>query len=212
LEKHSKDPRIKGAQCAGECILEKDPDKTKIQSILQRYRYFIGGNDTLPADSRMLALILHSALEAEVYSKPEMRERFGETSVKKAIESKDAEMFDIAAYLHVGTKQMEAIERQAFEATGEARFATGYLIELVLNNTLTPDHPFLVKTLAQFPEDSQIALIAFQLKKNPDEKFLAQAIKAEFRKFSISPGVISRPSAKPLRIYFAKLAETVAVN
>jgi hypothetical protein len=50
--------------------------------------------------------------------------------------------------------------------------------------------------------------MALSLKDVPDEKLLVQAIQAEYRHFSIA-GLFPRPSARPLRSYFQKLAKTM---
>jgi hypothetical protein len=60
-----------------------------------------------------------------------------------------------------------------------------------------------------FPEDSVIMFVGTSMTDPPTEELLVQAIKAEYRRFSSIIGLIPRPSAKLLRVYFAKLDKIV---
>jgi hypothetical protein len=74
--------------------------------------------------------------------------------------------------------------------------------------SLKPGDPLLERALREFPDNSFVVGMALSLKDVPDEKLLVQAIQAEYRHFSIA-GLFPRPSARPLRSYFQKLAKTM---
>jgi hypothetical protein len=93
--------------------------------------------------------------------------------------------------------------------TNDVRFAAGYLYERLKQKTLTANDPLLIKALQQFPEDSWVLAAAIAVNNPPREELLVQAIKAEYRHFSSAPGLAIRPSARPLRNYFAQLAQVL---
>src|SRR5262249_51148212 len=97
------------------------------------------------------------------------------------------------------------IEQQAWEATGDPRFAAGFLSERLKQKSLGPNDPRLIRALQQFPEDSWILAVAIAVNESPGEELIVQAIKAEYRHFSAS-GFMLRPSARALRRYFASLS------
>jgi hypothetical protein len=81
------------------------------------------------------------------------------------------------------------------------------LAEVIGKKSLKADDPLLERALREFPENSLVLAIALSLKEGADEKLLVQAIKAEYRRFSVA-GLVPRPSARPLRSYFQRLAKT----
>jgi len=209
LEKlRANDGRVKSAQCAGECLVEKEPTKETVRAILLRHGYLIDGR-TLPEESRMLALIMGIALESEAISVSVAREAFGEKLLSRAIHEKDAELFNAVCYLQIETPEMEKVEKVAWGTTGKSKFAAGYLIELLRKGALNANDPVLEKAFAEFPEDAQIHAIGFGLKKDCGQEFLVQAIKAEYKHFSISSAGVSRPSAMMLRACFAELGRVM---
>jgi tetratricopeptide (TPR) repeat protein len=197
--------RIKAALCAGECMLKEDARAKDVEAILKRYGYLVDPQRTLPSDAIILSLMLGATVDVGVLNPSEARERFGDVLRDRARTSKDADLHNVVAYLYVNTESMAEIEKQAWEATDDPRFAAGYLTERLKHKSLTSDDPLLAKAIQQFPEDSWILLAAVAVSGSPSEDLVVRAIKAEYRHFSSGPGLILRPSARPLRAYFAAL-------
>lgn len=209
LNKLAPGPRVKAAQCVVECLLLEDAEPNQMRSVLERHGLLVDPAKTLPSDPVLLSLLLGIAIRAEVLSAAEARLQFGEKILAEAVRTKNAELFNVVAFLSSGTDRMGELELQAWEATGQARFAAGYLVEQLSNKALQRSDPLLLKAMKQFPEDALIMYVATQLNDPPSEAMLVQAIKAEFRRFSAVLGIIPRPSAKLLRIYFSKLAKSM---
>jgi tetratricopeptide (TPR) repeat protein len=198
-------PRIKGALCVGECMLKEEATAKDVEAILKRHGYLVDPQRTLPSDAVILSLMLGATVDAGVLSPSQARERFGDVLRDKARNSRDADLHNVVAYLYAKTESMAEIEKQAWEATNDPRFAAGYLTERLKRKSLTSEDPLLAKALHQFPEDSWILLAAIAVSGSPSEDLVVRAIKAEYRHFSCGPGLILRPSARPLRAYFAAL-------
>jgi hypothetical protein len=209
LKAFPEDTRISAAQCLAECLLIEDPDADQIRAILDRHGLLIDRDKTLPSDPPLLSLLLGVAIRNEVLSRDESRLRFGQMLLADALRTKDADLFNILAFLEIGTERMASVEKQAWAATGQARFAAGYLVEELRRGTLQPTDALLINAMNQFPEDSVIMFVGTSMTDPPTEELLVQAIKAEYRRFSSIIGLIPRPSAKLLRVYFAKLDKIV---
>jgi hypothetical protein len=189
--------------------LIENPDADQIRAILDRHGLLIDRDKTLPSDPPLLSLLLGVAIRNEVLSRDESRLRFGQMLLADALRTKDADLFNILAFLEIGTERMASVEKQAWAATGQARFAAGYLVEELRRGTLQPTDALLINAMNQFPEDSVIMFVGTSMTDPPTEELLVQAIKAEYRRFSSIIGLIPRPSAKLLRVYFAKLDKIV---
>jgi len=200
--------RLNAARCAAECALQEEPTAESTRRILMRQGFLIDSNATLPPDGALLAAMLNVAINVEVFTREKAREQFGARLREMAKNSKDASLHNVVAFLYEGTEVIAAVERDACDKTDDARFAAGYLAELMAQKSLKPGDPVLERALREFPENSFVVGIALSLKDTPDEKLLIQAIKAEYRHFSIA-GLIPRPSARPLRTYFQTLAKTM---
>lgn len=208
LKKLPANPRLKAAQCAAECLLKEEPSAGVIREVLQRHGFLIDPSQTLPADGALLSAMLNASINAEVFTREEARRRFGDRLRELAKGSKDASLHNVVAYLYRGTDTMPAIEQEAWDATHDARFAAGYLAEQAGRKALRPGDPLLERALREFPENSFVLRIAVSVNDPPDEKLLVQAIKAEYRHFSVA-GFISRPGARVLRGYFEVLGKTL---
>jgi hypothetical protein len=185
--------------------MKPEPKAQDIRTILNRDGYLIDAMKTVPPDATMLSLLLGVAVDAEVLTAEQAQEQFGDALRASAKTSKDPNLFNVIAYLYVDTKETVQIEEQAWNATKDVRFATGYLFERLKQKSLRSDDPLMAQALKQFPEDSWVMAAAVTVKDAPGEELLVQAIKAEYRHFSPGGLIIPRPSAKALRRYFAQL-------
>jgi len=198
-------------ECAGELLLAGDHEREAVSATLKKYGFLIDPKQTLPPDGDSLSVMLGAAIPANVLSVEGARKMFGPILIKRAEMSHDAELHNVLAVLYSKTPEMERIEKHAWEATGDVRFAAGYLLELAANKKLAVSNPDLVAAMKQFPENSTIIGLAIEFSTAPDQDLLVRAIKSEYRKFSPSglypSGVNLRPRATALRRYFAQLAK-----
>ena len=204
LRNFPRTPRVKAAHCAAELMLQKEPTAETVRQVLSRHGFLIDNEATLSADGALLSAMLAALIETELFSREEARRQFGGRIRELAKNSKDANLHTVVASLYIGTDEMASIEREAWEKTGDWRFAAGYLSEVLAKKALKADDPLLERALRDFPENSLVMVAAMRLKGVSDEKLLVQAIKAEYRHFSGE-----RPSARLLREYFQVLARTL---
>jgi hypothetical protein len=209
LQKLPPDARLKAAACVGECLLKQEPTAQDIGKILNHYDFITDPRKTLPSDSVLISLMLGTAIDTGVLTRAQARQQFGENLRASARTSKDSSLLNVVSCLYVDTDAIADIEKQAWEATNDARFAAGYLNEKLKQKNLTSSDPLLIKALQQFPDDSWILAAAIAVNDSPSEALLVQAIKAEYRHFSSAPGLFVRPGAGPLRHYFAELAQVL---
>jgi hypothetical protein len=202
-------PRINAARCAAECLLKPEPTAQEIRAILNRYGCLVDPQKTLPSDASLLSLMLGVAIDSDALTRKQARQQFGDALRLRASSSSDPSLFNVLAYLFLDTEPLADIEKQAWEATHDPRFAAGYLTERLKRKSLDQKDPILSQALQQCPEDSWITLTAIAVSTSPDEKLLVQAIKAEYRHFSSAPDLVLRPSARPLRRYFVELARVL---
>lgn len=205
-----KGDRISAAKCTGECHLLEDAQAEDIRSILLKYRYLIDPAHTVPEDAQLLSLLLGIATSKKVMSLQEARSLFGKKLHDRATNSPDAALWNVVAFLYREQPELKAIEKEAWDATGDPRFALGYLAERPENDPLKADDPLLLKAMQQFPEDSWIMYLVITSTRQPTAEQLAQAIKAEFRHFSatgFTSSINGRPSARTLRAYFSALSQ-----
>jgi tetratricopeptide (TPR) repeat protein len=209
LQKLTANPRIKAAICAAECRMEVEPKAETIKAILLRHGYLIDSAQTLPTDGALLSMMLGAAMETELLTPEVVREKFGKQLREMGKSSKDPALWNVLANIYSGTDDMLEIEEQAWAATGDEKFAVGYLTERIRLGTAKPGDAMLAKALGQFPESANIAALAASIGVPLDEATLVQFIKAEFRKFSIFKDVMLRPRARQLRAYFVELARVL---
>ncbi|HSI61555.1 MAG TPA: hypothetical protein VLE43_00515 [Candidatus Saccharimonadia bacterium] len=209
LQKLPPHPRIKAAICAAECRFEDEPTPEFVRSTLLSHGFLIDPANTLPEDGAIASMMFSAAISAELMTKETAREKFGERLRKAAGTSRDAALWNILANFYAGTDQMLEIEEQAWVATGDERFGTGYLTERIRLGNIAVGDPKLSRALTEFPESANIAALAVSLGVPMDESMLVQAIKAEYRKFSIFKDALLRPRARQLRAYFVELARVL---
>jgi hypothetical protein len=166
----------------------------------------------LPKGGRLIPLMLDAVLLAKAMSKDEARTKWGQAILERAQAAHDAEIYNAAAHLYLGTDRLAEIDQLAWDDTADPRFAASLLVGAAEKGTLTLDDPRLKRAVAQFPEDAVIARLVVQMTaqaKKPLAGVLVQGIKAEYSHFSAG-GMFPRPSAAMLRVYFKKLSEELA--
>jgi tetratricopeptide (TPR) repeat protein len=200
------DPRLRPARCVIDLLLPEEAKAEETRATLLRHGYLLDAARTVPEDPALLSLMLGTAISSGALGEDEARQELGGKLLSAAKDSRDAALWNAVAFLYSGKPASGDIEKRGWEATGDARFAAGYLAYLAGKDALAPADPIMAKALAQFPEDSRVVSLAMGATPRPDEADLVRAIKAEYRHFSPS-GLVARASAKPLRRYFQQLGE-----
>jgi hypothetical protein len=210
---------LKEIICAGECAqLVSDEQGAAREKLIKRLRddgYLFDDASTLPRSGSSLATMLGLALKREAITVEDARRRWGEAILASAKASKDAELYNVAARLYVGTDQLAAIDEEAWAATGDERFAASLLVSRLAAGTLKLEDADLQKAAADFPENAMIAGLVVDLTaqtSKPLQPALVKAIQAEYSHLSTDRGVVQRASARRLRGYFVALARTLAGN
>lgn len=163
----------------------------------------------IPSNGRVLSRLLSYLDENQIAGKEALRKKLGPVLELRAKESGDPEFHNARAWLFLDTPQMEAIDRLAWEKTGDERFAASLLVELSRQGRLKPDSPELFKALKEFPDNSIIASIRLRLLGQNDpgrQQALEHWILAQYTKLEPG-GMLGRPSARPLGFAFEALAE-----
>ena len=163
----------------------------------------------------MLSIMLGAAEAAEAVTTEAARAKWGAAILDAARTRRDAELFNVASHLYVGTEKLAEIERLGWELAGDERCVTGLLFGLAEQGQLRLDHPLFDKASKQFPENAMIAGIAVTLAKQegkPLQPSLVRAIKAEYAGFSLQKSLFPRPGAAALRKYFSMLAAELDAN
>jgi hypothetical protein len=207
--------RYREVLCAAEVCLARTKENNQAPAPLRRAGLLLGEGGALPASDKLLPLLLAAALETKALTVEEARAKWGATLVQRAKASRDAEAWNTAAHLYLETEKLGEIDRLAWEATGDARFAASFLVSRAAKKALTIDDPALVKALGQFPENAEIARIAVALSqeaKRPMAPVLVRAVKAEYTHFSVSGELFPRPSAAALRGYFQRLSRELVAE
>jgi hypothetical protein len=206
------DGRVRAAICVAECALDSEAEEPKPRPILEKFGLLIDKDATLPENGKALSLLLHYAIEGEVLDRERARAALGGKTVELASKTKDAEAFNAAAYLYIGTPRLAEIDEAAWNATHDVRFAASLLAGRLADGKLGADDPVLTKALQDYPEDAYIAAFALSVAQSankPIEEPLVRAIKAEYSHLSGSTvGVAAmRPRANTLRGYFVQLSK-----
>ena len=191
--------------CAAEVMLAED--KEDVIAVLKNHGYLLDDSSTLPQAGSMLSLMISAVEEKEVLTTAQVRERWSEAILRQAQVTKDVAMFNIAAHLAIGTPELLNIQREAWQATNDSRFATGLVNGLSTTPEFSLEHPEFVAALKQFPEESMIArfeVLFAAREKKPLIDPTIRAIKAEYSRFT--PQRLNlRRSARFLRSLFGLL-------
>ncbi len=208
--------RATGVLCAGDSELIKAQGKAALESLLSKNGFLMGDNAKLPQSGAMLSILVGNAVAAQVLSIEDARTKWGKVIIDRAKANSDADLFQLAGALYLKTDQVDDIDREAWKATGEARFALAQLLVKDRQGTLKPDDPLLAAAVKKNPKDALLAAAALQqtIKAGkPAQEALVNAIKAEYSHFS--PGShargidIPRPGADRLAKYFAMLEKSM---
>lgn len=208
------DKTLASAICAAEVAL-KDNNTAAIKSILKRHKLMIDPEATLPPRGDIASFLLGTILNLKIMTKEDADTAFFEKLLALGREKKDAEAFNAACSLVVGAVRLEPVAREALTLTGDVRFAQSVLTSLLRQNTLKIDSPELIAAVKQFPEDSIIRTLEVGAATKAGKvtaPLLADAIKAEFTKLSVSGdgGLYAvRPRLTALRSHFKLLNETL---
>ena len=201
------------AECAARCGRIVANGRGDAAGVLARAGFLLDPKATLPPDGRLLSTMLAAVETTHALTAERARDRFGPAVLARATATRDAATYNAAAHLYVGTPRLADIDQQAWDATGDARFAASRLVGLDAAGKLSgPDDPLLVRAAKQFPDDAVIArLVLVQAHKagRPLRPALVAAILAEYTHFAPGRSLLGagRPSAAALRGYFALLAQ-----
>lgn len=210
-----KDPAsVNEIVCVAEVGLAAEAKDGDVAAVLKKHGYLLNAGRTLPVRGSMLSCMM-SAVEDKQLVKPadEARKRWGAKILTQARASKDAEYFNVAAHLYVGSSELPKIQREGWQVTGDHRCATGVLLDLTLKREINLEHSEFVAIVKQFPEDSFIAGFELALTtaaKKPLTEALVRTIQAEFTKFSNQNQLIPRRGAATLRRTFGLLRDELA--
>jgi len=163
----------------------------------------------LPANGRVLSFLITFIHDHELLSKDALTKNWGALMRDQAKTSKDPELHNALAWLHLDTPELEAIDLHGWKQTGDARFAASYLGGQMQADKLTLDSPQLIQALKQFPDHYVVQSIPLGLTKPESPLYrsaLIETIKADYMQLPRA-GMIPRPSAKPLMQVFHELAE-----
>lgn len=198
---------LRAALCVAECAIKLHQNsKADVRELMTARGFLFDDKATLPTNGKVLSQLLSFALLHTSLDRESGRAKFGERILANAGNYKDAEMYNAAAHLYLGTDKLREIDQEGWDNTHDPRFAASRVLRVT---SLTD--PLLQRALKEFPENSEIAHVAVRLAADDESalsRYLIQAIKAEYTKFSVTrPGVdFPRPSAFVLRGYFAILA------
>lgn len=191
--------RVDAVECAAECALANDA--AGLRAALTKHRFVLDPDRTLPSDPFLAAFMIDRAVALKAVAQDE-RKPLTDKVVASARRAKDRDLWNAALYLH-GDPIPAGLEKEA--QTGDPTFAVGYLHAVGARD---PDDPVLREALKAHPEhmDLMRGLIAqAKSEKRLTAELLAQGIRAEYRRFSAT-GIVPRPRAATLRLYFAELA------
>jgi hypothetical protein len=197
--------------CMGDCAAAAD-DEAK-DNCLRRANLLIGDNPVLPEDGVVMSYLLSTALATGAISKEDAKAKWGKVILDKAKATKDAELFNIAANFNVGSDKMTEINRAAWQATGDDRFAASLVLSLAQAKKFSPDNAEVKQILQKVPENwliAQVNLAYAASRKLPLRALIVQSIKVEYTHFSLNGPLSPRPGANNLRRYFAMLAKYLA--
>ncbi|HVR86170.1 MAG TPA: hypothetical protein VMU54_17745 [Planctomycetota bacterium] len=200
------DPRrLDAIECAAACGPAKSGEGKIVQDALAKYRFLMNADVNIPSDSALAAILIDHAVESKALG--ESRKKVADRVLSVARSTNNADLWNGALSLVEGGDLL-ALEKEAWEATSDVRFALGYLSLTSKEGTLKLDDKVLFSARLLFPEDGNVQRKVYDLAKQGGKVttgLLLQAIKAEFHHFS-STGIVSRPRAAMLRVYFKELA------
>ena len=203
-------PRLRQILCMGDCAVAEDNAKA---DCLRKASLLIDAKHTLPHDGIVVSSLLNNAISCGAISKKSAKAKWNKVIWEKAKAAKDAELFNIVANFNIGSDKMIAIDRTAWQATSDERFAASLVAGLAQSKNFSPDDAKVKQIVQKVLENWVIAQVIVNhaiRNKLPLEAPLVAAIKAEYTHFSLNGPLSPRPGANGLRRYFALLSKTVA--
>jgi hypothetical protein len=205
--------RLREILCMGDCAAVLGDDAK--ESTLRRANMLIGDNPTMPEDGVVMSYLFGTALSCGAISTVDAKAKWNKAILEKAKVTKDAEMFNVAATFNAGSDQVTAINRSAWQATGDERFAVSLIVNLVQAKKFSPDDAEVKRIVQTFPENwviAQARLVYAASHNLPRRALIVQAIEAEYTHFSLNGPLSPRPGANNLRRYFAMLSKNLAAG
>jgi hypothetical protein len=191
-------------------LATQDSEADKTRSLVTTAG-LLDAKPSLPANGRVVSYLLTLIHDHNFASKDDLREQWGPVLGSAAKESADPELHHALAWLHLEQPELNDIDLQGWQKTGDARFAASYLGGAMQRKELTLDSQHLVRALAEFPDNYVIQSIPLGLTPRGTPRYreaLIATIKADYVQLP-RVGVFPRPSAKALRMVFAELAEVI---
>lgn len=211
------DARRRAIEC-GKAIGEiKADDPDAVKQALTASVFLLDPGHTVPPHGGLTRVLLLKALRLKLVSDAELRQTFGPLLLKQArATGKDATWWELACTC--GSKESDSdaqlkLEREAWKATADARFATAVLAIRQGTGNLAWGDAELAAAVKQFLENGPIlreAVLQAEKAGKLTKDLLAQAVKAEFKHFSSTVARFSnanRPSAEYARQYFAAMSK-----
>ena len=201
--------RVKAIDCVAELAAAGDDDAAAVQKVLQKYGYVTDNGATLPTDGGLASFVISRATQSRALKKGQPKTVLIDHALASARQSNDAEMFNVAANLALGSDRLAEIDRDAWKATGDARFIGSLLAGKMQRGALTAGDADLADAIAKASDNAYVAAIAISVAaeaKQPMREPLIRGIAAEYARFSAG-GLAGMPSAATLRSYFASLAK-----
>lgn len=204
--------------CAADCAMSDKEDLAEIKKIFANHEMRLDDPHSVPSHGGILAVILSAAVESKAIDEPTLHEKIAPLILTAARKGKDARLWNAALFAAPEAKPEEQIklQREAWQITGEARFAVGVLRIKQAGGQLSGNDPDLVAALKQFPESGIVQRVAIELAQKENKvtkQLLADAAKAEFTHFSSFVAfatIVDRPRSDYLRAYFAGLEKMAA--
>jgi tetratricopeptide (TPR) repeat protein len=211
LDRLPQDRRIASLRClaaSAQLLAVEDAKEADRRQILIDHGFIVDAQHTLPPDAAVASLLIGKSISGDLLTKADAKRWFLDGLLERVKASKDAALWNLVAFLLVDDDRLQSIEHDAWKATGDVRFAIGYLLERQKHGDLKATDTELLAAADQFPESSEIAHLLISLTPSPDVALLVRAIKSEYRHFTaLNPaGFVERPGAWAMRSYFKTLA------
>jgi len=134
------DVRVRAIACAIDCMTG-DNDADAIRKIFDKYHLLTDADHTVVAHGGLLYVLVSAAMNAKLMDESAMRQQIAPKALDLARKGHDAELWDIAVYAAPLDQhdRFLALQREAWKATGDQRFA-GQLLYIKLDSgKLEPD-------------------------------------------------------------------------
>lgn len=169
----------------------------------------LDANPLLPANGRVISYLLTFIHDHKFASQDDLRNQWGAVLRSAVKKSTNPELHNALAWLYLDKPELDEIDLEGWQKTGDARFAASYLGAVMHRGELKIDSPHLVKALSEFPDHYVVQSIPLGLTERGTPRYreaLIATIKADYMGLP-RVGMIPRPSAKALQMVFTELLE-----